>query len=415
MLRLNVLRIAMSCFIVSSFISCNVRQSETSQTAIIDSGFAIASVQITNMLDTVATYRTDTRFLPKSVNKEGKNTLSGIYDWTSGFFPGSLWYLYEYTQDERWQAEAEKWTAFLEPVKDFHGHHDVGFMIYSSYGNGYRLTDNEAYKAVIVQAARSLSKRYNEKVGAILSWDADRGWQSERGWEYPVIIDNMINLELLFKATELSGDSSFYHIAVSHADRTLENHFRPDYSSFHVIDYDPETGEVRHRHTAQGYAHESAWARGQAWAVYGYTLCYRETGDKRYLVQAQHIADYILNHPNLPEDLIPFWDFNDPEIPNTYRDASAGAIIASTLLSLSEMAAPEKAADYKAAAITMLQSLSSDAYLAQPGTNNAFILKHSVGSIPHDSEIDVPLSYADYYYLEALLKYKAMLGGGVHN
>ncbi|MEC3880783.1 glycoside hydrolase family 88 protein [Parapedobacter sp. 10938] len=412
MLKLNLLGIAVLCFMASSFVGCTAQKGETPQGAVIDSGFARAEIQLANMLDTIAKYRTDSKFLPKSVGKNGKNTLSGIYDWTSGFFPGTLWYAYEYSQDQKWKTEAEKWTAYLEPVKDFHGHHDVGFMINSSYGNGYRLTGNATYKDIIVQAARSLSKRYNEKVGAILSWDVDKGWQSERGWEYPVIIDNMINLELLFKAAELSGDSSFYNIAVSHADRTLENHFRPDYSSFHVVDYDPETGEVRHRHTAQGYAHESAWARGQAWAVYGYALCYDATGDERYLAQAQHIADYILNHPNLPDDLIPFWDFNDPKIPNTYRDASAGAIIASALLSLSEMATPEKAARYKTAAIKMLQALSSADYLAQPGTNNGFILKHSVGSIPHDNEIDVPLAYADYYYLEALLKYRATLNGG---
>src|SRR5690606_31940233 len=409
MLKLSLFGVAVWCFTASIFVGCTCKTGESLEGAIMDGGFARASVQLTNMLDTVAKYKTDNRFLPKSVGKDGKNTLSGIYDWTSGFFPGSLWYLYEYGQDQRWKAEAEKWTAFLEAVKDFHGHHDVGFMIYSSYGNGYRLTGNDAYKTVIIQAARSLSKRYNEKVGAILSWDTDKGWQSERGWMYPLIIDNMSNLERLFEPTELSGDSSFYHIAVSDADRTLENHFRADYSSFHVVDYDSITGEVRHRHTAQGVAHESAWARGQAWGLYGYTLCYRATGDKRYLTQAQHIADYILNHPNLPDDLIPFWDFNDPEIPDTYRDASAGAIIASALFSLSEMAEPGNAAIYKDSAIEMLQSLSSDAYLAQPGTNNGFILKHSVGSIPHDNEIDVPLSYADYYYLEALLKYQTTL------
>src|SRR3546814_3750295 len=180
MLKLNLLRTAMVCFIASSFVGCTAQKGETPQGAIVDTGFARASVQLTNMLDTVAKYRNDTRFLPKSVGKDGKNTVSGIYDWTSGFFPGSLWYLYEYSQDQKWKAEAEKWTAFLEPVKDFHGHHDVGFMIYSSYGNGYRLTGNEAYKAVIIQAARSLSKSYSEKVGAILSWNTDRGWQDRK-------------------------------------------------------------------------------------------------------------------------------------------------------------------------------------------------------------------------------------------
>jgi len=403
MIKTNLLQTPLFCLAAFLFFSCNVKQK-----SIVDAGFTFAEAQTENMLDTLSEHQTADKFFPKSIDKDGNITVAGIYDWTSGFFPGSLWYLYEYSQDTAWKNKAEKWTSLLEPVKDFYGHHDVGFMIYSSYGNGYRLTHNEAYKAIIVQAAKSLSKRYNPKVGAILSWDTDKGWQSERGWKYPVIIDNMINLELLFKATEFSGDSSFYKIAVSHADRTLENHFRADYSSYHVVDYDPETGAVRNRHTAQGYAHESAWARGQAWAVYGFEFCYRETKDERYLKQAENVADFILNSPNLPEDMVPYWDFNDPDIPNTYRDASSAAIIASALLSLSELSETKKADRYKNAAIKMLESLSSKEYQAELGTNQGFLLKHSVGSIPHNNEIDAPLAYADYYYLEALLKYKKL-------
>lgn len=383
-------------------IICFLASCAVQQKSMVKKDFSIAEAQTRYMLQLMKDQKEGR--LPKSV-KNGELHTSGIYDWTSGFFPGTLWYLYDYTNDKSWETEARKWTALLEPVKDFYGHHDVGFMINSSFGNGYRLTKDPSYKEVIIQAARSLSKRYNPKVGAILSWDADKGWQSKRGWKYPVIIDNMINLELLFKATELSGDSSFYKIAVSHADRTLENHFRPDYSSYHVVDYDPETGKVRHKHTAQGYSHESAWARGQAWALYGFTFCYRETGDKRYLDLVENIAAFILNHPNLSKDMIPYWDFNDPKIPNTYRDASAASVIASALLQLAELADKDKSSRYKLAAAKMLTTLSSDEYRAEPGTNHGFLLKHSVGSIPHNNEIDVPLTYADYYYLEALLYY----------
>jgi Highly conserved protein containing a thioredoxin domain len=343
--------------------------------------------------------------LPRTTNNNGQMKGTNIYDWTSGFFPGCLWYLYELSGDVKWLAPSQKWTEVLEPIKDFYGHHDIGFMIYCSYGNGVRLTKNGKYDEVIVQTSKSLLKRYNPKVGCIQSWNI-AGWQAERGWKYPVIIDNMMNLEMLFYATKITGDSSFFKVAVSHADKTLKNHYRKDHSSYHVIDYDPETGEVRNRNTAQGYAHESSWARGQAWGLYGFTFCYRETGYSRYLEQAQAIADYILNYKGMPEDLVPFWDYNSPKIPNDYRDASAAAVTASALFDLSKMVKGTKGEKYKNAAIKILKSLSSPAYRAKLGQNGNFILMHSVGSIPHNSEIDVPLIYADYYYLEALLKYK---------
>ena len=316
-------------------------------------------------------------------------------DWTSGFFPGILWYLYEYTGERKWLDQAKAYTAKLEKEQYNKGTHDLGFMIYCSYGSGYRLTGDENYNNIIVNAARSLSSRFNPKTGVIKSWDhrADL-------WAYPVIIDNMMNLELLFKATEITGDSSFYKLAVSHANNTLKNHFRSDNSSYHVIDYDPENGHVLKKETHQGYSHESAWARGQAWALYGFTMSYRATRDPRYLEQAKQVASYILNHPKLPKDKIPFWDFDDPALPNISRDASAGAIIASALYELSEHTGRKA---YRKKANKMLRSLTKF-YRSPENGNSGFILDHSTGHRPHHSEIDVPLTYADYYYVEALLR-----------
>ena len=322
-------------------------------------------------------------------------------DWTSGFFPGTMFYMYDLTGDKKWLDYGVKYTETLDSIKFLKWHHDVGFMIYCSYGNALRVTNNEAYKDVIIEAAKSLSTRFRPVPGVIQSWDEDRGWQGTRGWECPVIIDNMMNLEMLFEATKYSGDSTFHKIAVSHADVTLANHFRPDWSSYHVIDYDKTTdGHVRNKHTAQGYAHESAWARGQAWAIYGFTVCYRYTKDQRYLDLVDNVYKYVFNHKNLPADMVPYWDFDAPNIPNEPRDASAAAVIASALYEAAAYGHPE----YRETADKIMKSLSSPSFLALVGTNGNFALMHSTGSIPHGHEIDVPLNYADYYYLEALTR-----------
>jgi rhamnogalacturonyl hydrolase YesR len=335
---------------------------------------------------------------PKSII-DGKMKYIKPQEWTSGFFPGSLWYLYELTSDEKWKTRAANFTETLDTVQYLTNHHDVGFMIGCSYGNGYRLMQNEPYKQVIIQAAKSLSTRFRPVAGIIQSWDVTRGWQAERGWECPVIIDNMMNLELLFEATKLSGDSTFWKIALTHADNTIKNHFRPDFSTWHVVDYSLADGSVRNKNKAQGFSDESTWSRGQAWAIYGYTVCYRETRDPKYLEQAEKAFGFVATNPNLPEDGVPYWDYNAPNIPNEKCDASAAAIMASALYELSGYS---KADDYKAWADKMMQSLASPDYRATLGENGDFILMHSVGSIPHNSEVDVPLNYADYYFLEAL-------------
>lgn len=324
-------------------------------------------------------------------------------DWTSGFFAGELWYLYEYSKAAEWKEQARSFTAKLEGEKLNGRTHDMGFKLYCSYGNGYRLTKDAAYKDILVQAARTLSTRFKPAAGIIRSWDhnADK-------WQCPVIIDNMMNLELLFFATRVTGDSSFYKIAVSHARTTMKNHFRPDYSSYHVVDYDTITGTVLKKNTHQGYSHESAWARGQAWGLYGYAMCYRETRDPAFLEQSRHIADYIFKHPNLPADHVPFWDFNAPAIPSEPRDVSAAAVIASGLYELSTFVADKREAkDLRSKADGMLETLATR-YASPVGQNKGFLLLHSTGSKPMQSEVDVPLVYADYYYLEALLRKQAL-------
>lgn len=336
-------------------------------------------------------------FSPRTI-EAGHLKLVASRDWTSGFFPGVLWYLDEFYGTEHWKNAAKKFTADVEQEKNNGTTHDMGFKVYCSVGNGYRLTHDPHYRDVLVTAAKTLSTRFNPKTGVILSWDHSRD-----KWVNPVIIDNMMNLELLFEATKLTGDSSFYKIAVSHANTTMKNHFRADYSSYHVIDYDPQTGAVLKKNTHQGYSHESAWSRGQAWALYGYTMCYRYTKNPRYLAQAENVAKFILNHPNMPKDLVPYYDFDAPGIPNEPRDASAAALISSALYELNTYSKARK--DYRKKADQILESLSTK-YTAPAGSSFGFILLHSTGSKPGNFEVDAPLNYADYYYLEALLRKK---------
>lgn len=338
-----------------------------------------------------------TKKFPRSADKDGTLSLVGSDDWTSGFFPGSLWYLYEFTKNNFWKKNAELYTGRLSKEQYNTQTHDVGFMINCSYGNGYRLIDTKEYKKVIIQAAKSLSKRFRPIVGCIQSWD------SNNRWECPVIIDNMMNLELLFNATKLSGDSSFYKIAVTHANTTIKNHFRADYSSYHVVNYDTLTGKVISKNTAQGYSDESAWARGQAWGLYGFIMAYRETKNKTYLKQAEHIADFILGNKNLPDDMIPYWDYDVLDIPDEPRDASAAAIMCSALYELSTYSKGQTH-KYKDAADRILKNLSLPRFRANIDSNGNFIIKHCVGSKPANSEVDVPLVYADYYFIEANLR-----------
>jgi hypothetical protein len=271
-------------------------------------------------------------------------------------------------------------------------------MIGDSYGNALKYIDNQDFERVMVQGAKSLSSRFKPKAGILQSWNTNDRWQC------PVIIDNMMNLEMLFEATKISGDSTYYTIAKTHANTTMRNHFRDDFSSFHVLDYDIDTGKILKRNTAQGYKDESAWARGQAWGLYGYVVMYRETKEVKYLEQANSIANFINNHKNLPEDKIPYWDYDAPVTNKTPRDVSAAAITASALYELSTYVDGALKTSYVNRASNILKSLSTEPYLAEVGTNEGFLLKHSTGHLPINSEIDVPINYADYYFLEALLR-----------
>ena len=385
---------------VSVLASCNNQKEKDSvEDDFVAKSFKVANVQLNAAIDQ---YQDITKF-PRSTNPDGTLHTRAASNWVSGFFPGCLWLAYEDSESEKLKSGAEKWTKAVQEQQYNTGTHDIGFIIDCSYGQGYRLTKKEEYKAVIIQSANSLMTRYDEKVGCIKSWD----WSDD--WKFPVIIDNMMNLELLFETSKLTGDESYKYAAIDHAKTTMKNHYRDDNSSIHVIDYDPETGEVLERVTHQGISDESAWARGQAWGLYGFTMCFRETQDAAFLDQAEKIAQFIIKHPRTPEDLIPYWDYDAPEIPNEPRDASAAAIIAGGLLELSTYS--EANGDlYFSRAEQILKNLSSDEYLAAPGSNNNFILKHCTGHKPGDSEIDVPLVYGDYYFLEALLRYKKLKG-----
>lgn len=337
---------------------------------------------------------------PRSLKEDGTPLNSQIKWWCSGFYPGSLWYIYEYTGDEGFAKLADKHTHRLDSLLKGHTDHDLGFQTMCSYGNGYRLTGDEAYRKEILKNASHLAGRFSPVTGVIRSWD--------HNWEYPVIIDNMMNLELLMAA----DSARLSEIAYSHALNTIKNHFRDDYTSFHLVNYSPEDGHVLGKQTVQGYADGSAWARGQAWALYGYTMMAREASkkgnaemQKTFLSQAENVARMLLER--LPEDGIPYWDFNSPDIPNDLRDASAGAIMASAFVELSGLTGDAKLSKKcRKEAETQIRTFASPEYLAVPGENGDFLLKHSVGNKPGNSEVDVPLTYADYYFLEALVRYR---------
>lgn len=379
------------------------------------------------LAQSVDQYKTMMRHLPQGqvprTFEDGKFVTASPYSWISGFYPGSLLYLYEYSGDSTLLKEAEIRLKDLEKIQYVTANHDLGFMMYCSFGNAYRLRDSARYKDILVQSAKSLVSRFSAKTGSIKSWNKIKSLDGERMLNFPVIIDNMMNLELLFFASKITGDPSYKEIAIKHTETTLRNHFRPDYSSYHVVDYDEETGAVKSKETHQGFSDNSTWARGQAWAIYGFTMVYRETKVKKYLEAAQKMAAYFINHPKLTKDKVPYWDFNvnqpgfnppwkyDParyqQIP---RDASAAAIVSSALIELAAYAGPETAERYLTTAEMMLKSLSSAKYRAAAGTNGGFILMHSSGGVPSDNEVNVPVPYADYYYLEALMRYRAMGG-----
>jgi hypothetical protein len=335
----------------------------------------------------------DTMAIPRSLEKDGSLKSTRSSSWTSGFYSGSLWQLYEWSKEPKLKDLAIQWMKPIEKEKLDSTTHDLGFKLYCSYGHAFGITGRSEYKEVFLQAAETLITRFNPNVGAIRSWD-----HHQEEWKYPVIVDNMLNLELLFEATKMTGDSTFYYLAVAHATTTMNNHFREDNSSYHVVSFDPSSGKVEKKNTHQGAHHESSWSRGQAWGLYGFTMAYRYTKKDVFLRQAEKIASYIMSHPNLPSDGIPYWDFDAPAIPDEPRDVSAAAVTASALLELCDYS-PGNVKDYITLVDKILMSLEQEKYQAIKGP---FILDHSVGSVPGEFEVDVPITYADYYYLEAL-------------
>lgn len=402
------LALVFSILLISLVLSCKNEpekngQNKLSQTdsfmKTIDSSFQTAVDQYSYMSDQV-----EPGEYPRSFENDTIVTSDSGW-WCSGFYPGTLLYLDEAVGAPKLKKEAISFLGDLEREQTNTDTHDLGFMMFCSFGNANRLESNQDYQDILMNSAKSLVTRYNDTVQAIRSWNSEP-WNDAGEGDLVVIIDNMMNLELLFWATEHSKDSTYYDIAIKHAETTLKNHFREDYSSYHQLIYDEQSGKVKAKITRQGAADDSAWARGQAWGLYGYTVMYRVTKEEKYLNQAKRIADFILNHPNLPEDKIPYWDFNASNIPNALRDSSAAAVIASALLELRYYVEDEEADVYQKNASTMLTNLLSPEYFASNKENGGFLLKHGVGHNPANSEVDVPLSYGDYYLVEAMLRYK---------
>ena len=347
-------------------------------------------------------YNIDSTAFPRSYSLEKKQIKKvPSKDWTSGFFAGNLWQIYKLTGNKAFKQRAKQWTAFIEKEK-FNGKtHDMGFKVFCSFGNGLDIEgDNQTYKDIIITSANTLITRYNPHIKSIRSWDFNKD-----KWQFPVIIDNMMNLELLFEATKISGDSTYHNIAVNHANTTLKNHFRPDGSTWHVLDYDTISGQVRGRVTHQGISDDSAWARGQGWAINGYTMVYRYTKDKAYLDRAIATTNYFINHKNLPEDGIPYWDFSHPDIPNISRDVSAGAIVASGLVELYKYTKNEAYINYSK---KVVYSIKNKNYILPESIEAPFVLNHSFGDWSKRDEMDEPIVYGDYYFLQTLLRLQSL-------
>jgi rhamnogalacturonyl hydrolase YesR len=390
---MKLLELVLLLFIV---VSCGNQKQDHTKTS-----FDEQIAEQLNYAITLTASKKDTVFIfPRTIENDELKLVKSR-DWTSGFFAGNLWMMYELSGDENWKSHALEYTLPMEKEQWNGGTHDMGFKMFCSFGKAYQHTGNAGYRDILIQSAKTLATRFNPAVGCIRSWD-----HNTDKWDFPVIIDNMMNLELLMWAAKETGDESLKNVAVTHAQTTMKNHFRGDYSSYHVIDYNPETGEVENKHTHQGFAHESAWARGQAWGLYGFTMMYRETGMNEFLEQAEKIAEFILKQNGIKEGRVPYWDFNAPNIPDEPFDASAGAIIASALYELSGYSGKGK--EYAEVADRLVATMCSPEFLAEVGENQGFLLKHSTGHKPNGSEIDVPLVYADYYFLESIIRKRNM-------
>jgi unsaturated chondroitin disaccharide hydrolase len=327
---------------------------------------------------------------------------TGSGSWTSGFLPGALWYGYQATADSGLRTKAQNWQAGLAGQASNTSTHDLGFMVFDSFGNGYRMTGTDSYRQTVLKAAASLATRFSSTVGAVRSWNSGPT-------EFKVIVDNMVNLELLFWAARNGGQKLWHDRALSHALTTARDHVRPDGSTYHLVIYDPASGAIRSRTTVQGFSASSTWARGQAWAVHGFATAYRETRDARLLDTARRTADWWIEH--LPADQIPFWDFHAPGIPAEPRDTSAAAIAASGLLELARLESdPARATRYLAAARSILGALMRPPWLSE-GSGSEAVLLHGTYNKPAGNA-DTGLIWGDYFLLEALMRLRRVPPSG---
>jgi len=363
---------------------------------LIEENLAFAEKKITYFIENL-----DVNTYPGSMDDEGHLKTIEAKSWESGYMAGILWYLYDYTREEKWKIFAQQWTAGLELQKFYKSTHDLLFMLYASFGNGYKLTKNELYKDVLIVGSHSLASKYNPQIKCIKSWDA---FYNGMTIQFPVIIDALMANEMLFYVASISGDSTLYKIAYNHALSTKRDFFRKDYSTYYLVEYDTILNTVKEKRNWLGYSNESTWSRGHARAIYGSAITFRETGDSSFLDLAKKAADYYIDNPSLPADLIPYWDFNDPDIPNAPRDASAACIAVSGLLELASLLPSNEQAKYADFAIKTLKNLASDTYRNKPDENLGFILKHSTGSVTWNIDVDKPKISADYYFVESLVK-----------
>jgi unsaturated chondroitin disaccharide hydrolase len=360
------------------------------------------------LTQTVAT--TSTTAYPRYTQSYNSWNSGNAAYWGSGFFPGCLWMMYEATGDNQFRTWAETWTAGLEGQATTSPLHDVSFQIFTSYGNGHRLTGNAGYPPVLQDAALNMSDLFHAPSGVITL-----GWGN---WQSPSAIDAMMNLQLLFWAAKNGGLQAWHDMAVSHCYATATDLVRPDGGTYQIVDYDIVTGDIVVQEALQGYADESTWSRGQGWAVYGYTVAFRETGDPNFLNLAVATADYYID--NSPADGVAWWDFDTPDIPNTERDTSAGSVAASALIELSNLTDdPQLREKFNTAACRILLALclpeQAGGYLAEDGNGSVLspgLLMHGCHFHP-DAAVepgvarpDESLIWGDYYFLEALVRYK---------
>jgi len=349
----------------------------------------------------VANFTDTTKFLRGYVPLSSSYRIVIASDWTSGFYPGIFWHLYDYTGNEYWRKKAITYTNAIHGQQNTKGDHDIGFIILGSYGNAYKYTHKDSFATVINTAAQKFSLIYSPLVQCTRSWfhNPSRTPLEFKPAQYPVIIDNMMNLELFLLSNNIKANNSYYNIAKSHANTTIINHIRPDSSTYHVVDYNPTTGEVRWSGTQQGYDHTSTWSRGQAWAIYGYTMMYKYTLDSLYLKNAQKLSQHFIN--NIPADTIVHYDFKLPDsLIIKPKDVSANSIVASAFIELFKITFDSL---YLRKAEDMIHAMSKPDYRAALNTNGRFLLKHFTGGLNY--QVDEASNFADYYYLEALVRY----------